>query len=96
MNGLGNKLVEIRPLISQAALLIKLDTSNDGSLTIDMPRKLLDSKLQDGTDYKFKIMSDFAIFIEEKIWNWIELAFVSFTFNSERAQMTAAFKPCIS
>lgn len=58
IHGIGNRLIEIKPLISQAALLIKMKAPNDGSLVIEIPRKLLDSKLQNKTDYKFHITND--------------------------------------
>ncbi len=58
MNGLGNRLIEIKPLISQVDLLFKVQAPNDGSLIVEIPRKLLDSKLQNKTDYKFHISND--------------------------------------
>jgi hypothetical protein len=58
MKGLGNRLLEIKPLIGQAALLFNVHAPNDGSLLVEIPRKLLDSKLQNDTDYKFHITND--------------------------------------
>jgi hypothetical protein len=58
INGLGNSLIEIKPLISQADLLFKVQAPNDGSLVVEIPRKLFDSKLQNNTDYKFHISTD--------------------------------------
>lgn len=58
MIGLGNSLTEIKPLVSQAELLFKVDAPNDGFLVVEIPRKLLDSKLQNNTDYKFHITND--------------------------------------
>ena len=39
-------------------LLLKIDAPNDGSLLLEIPRKLLDSELQNKTDYKFHISTD--------------------------------------
>ena len=57
MSGLSNSLIAIKPLYGQG-LLLKIDAPNDGSLLLEIPRKLLDSKLQDKTDYKFQISTD--------------------------------------
>ena len=54
MSGLSNSLIAIKPLYGQG-LLLKIDAPNDGSLLLEIPRKLLDSKLQNKTDYKFLI-----------------------------------------
>jgi hypothetical protein len=45
-------------LVSQVDLLFKVQVPNDGSLIVEIPRKLLDSKLQNNTDYKFHITTD--------------------------------------
>ena len=57
MSGLSNSLIAIKPLYGQG-LLLKIDAPNDGSLLLEIPRKLLDSKLQNKTDYKFQISTD--------------------------------------
>ena len=57
MSGLSNSLIAIKPLYGQG-LLLKMDAHNDGSLVLEIPRKLLDSKLQNKTDYKFYISTD--------------------------------------
>ena len=57
MSGLSNSLITIKPLYGQG-LLLKMDAPNDGYLLLEIPRKLLDSKLQNKTDYKFYISTD--------------------------------------
>ena len=57
MSGLSNSLIAIKSLFGQG-LLLKIYAPNDGSLLLEIPRKLLDSKLQNKTDYKFFISTD--------------------------------------
>ena len=57
MSGLSNSLIAIKPLYGQG-LLLKIDAPNDGSLLLEIPRKLLDSVFQNKTEYKFQISTD--------------------------------------
>jgi len=74
----GGKILDISPDIPQKSLLIDMETTSDGELTITLPRELIDSRLgqngQTGEDDVFFVLVDGAE------TNYDEIA----TFDDER------------
>jgi hypothetical protein len=54
----GNKLKSITQDTGQVALFVNIVSKSDGTLTIELPRIILDSKRQDNSDYTYQVMVD--------------------------------------
>jgi len=54
----GNKLKSITQHTGQVALFVNIVSKSDGTLTIELPRIILDSKRQDNSDYTYQVMVD--------------------------------------
>jgi predicted secreted protein with PEFG-CTERM motif len=53
----GGKLISITPDVNANSLIIAIDATNDGLLTITLPRELIDAKLN-GQDDVFFVLVD--------------------------------------
>jgi sugar lactone lactonase YvrE len=58
ITGNGNNLTGISAELSQVSLLVNIISKSDGTLTIELPRILIDSKKQDDTDYLYQVIAD--------------------------------------
>lgn len=54
----GGKLVDISPDVESNSLIISIDATSDGSLTLTIPRSVLDAKMDNGEDIDFFILMD--------------------------------------
>ncbi len=54
----GGKLVGITPDVEANSLIISIDATNDGSLTLTIPRSVLDATINNGEDDDFFVLID--------------------------------------
>ena len=54
----GGKVLEITADVDSKSLVVKIETTSDGVLTITMPRELIDAKLPSGDDDSFFVLID--------------------------------------
>ncbi len=54
----NGKILDIKTDSNSKALIVTIQTTGDGMLTITMPRSLIDAKKTDGTDDQFFILND--------------------------------------
>ena len=54
----GGTVISIEPDFDGKALIINIDATDDGSLTITLPRTIIDSLSEDGTDDEFFVLVD--------------------------------------
>jgi predicted secreted protein with PEFG-CTERM motif len=54
----GGKLISITPDVNANSLIIAIDATNDGLLTITLPRELIDATLDNGQDDVFFVLVD--------------------------------------
>ena len=54
----GGKVLSITPDVDGASLIIAIETTGDGVLTITLPRDLMDATLPDGTDDTYFVLID--------------------------------------
>ena len=54
----GGKLLSIMPDVDANSLIISIDATNDGSLTLTIPRSVLDATINNGEDDDFFVLID--------------------------------------
>jgi len=63
----GGKLLSITPDVDANSLIVAIDAINDGSLTITLPRELIDAKIGDDDDQFFVLVDGEEVdFVETK------------------------------
>jgi predicted secreted protein with PEFG-CTERM motif len=54
----GGKLLGIKPAVESNSLIISIDATSDGSLTLTIPRSVLDATINNGEDDDFFVLID--------------------------------------
>ncbi|MDE1727346.1 MAG: PEFG-CTERM sorting domain-containing protein [Thaumarchaeota archaeon] len=54
----NGKVLDIKADTNSKSLIVTIQTTGDGALTIDMPRSLIDAKKTDGTDDQYFVLND--------------------------------------
>lgn len=54
----SGKIIEIIPYCEEGSLVIQIESNGSGELILEIPRSLLDSKFQDGSDDDFFVLLD--------------------------------------
>ncbi|MCH7559967.1 MAG: hypothetical protein IIC67_01120 [Thaumarchaeota archaeon] len=54
----GGKLLSIIPDMDANSLILSIDSSGDGSISVELPRKLIDAKMRNGDDDQFFVLVD--------------------------------------
>ena len=54
----GGQLLSITPNVDENSLIVDIDTTSDGSLTLTIPRSVADALLETGEDDEFFVLVD--------------------------------------
>ena len=59
------EITNVIPDLENVSLLIKIKTTDDGSITLTIPRSILDAKITDGDDEFYVLLDDYPVKFEE-------------------------------
>jgi plastocyanin len=87
---IGGKLDTINAQGTNATLVLNISTTSDGKLTLDLPRKIIDSKKQGGIDEGYAVFVDGQNVNADQIKNNTESRTISFDFPKGASRIDIA------
>ena len=83
----GGKLISITPDVDANSLIIAIDATNDGQLTITLPRELIDAKIGDEDDDFFVLVDGEEVDFDETMTSTDRTLVISFPAGAEEIEI---------
>jgi predicted secreted protein with PEFG-CTERM motif len=83
----GGKLLSITPDVDANSLIIAIDATNDGQLTITLPRELIDAKIGDEDDDFFVLVDGEEVDFDETMTSTDRTLVISFPAGAEEIEI---------
>ncbi|MCH8914544.1 MAG: PEFG-CTERM sorting domain-containing protein [Thaumarchaeota archaeon] len=88
----GGKLISIMPDVGSNSLIISIDATDDGSLTITIPRSVLDALLGNGDDDDFFVLVDGEeVDFDETVSSTDRILTIAFSAGAEEIEIIGTF-----
>ena len=88
----GGKLLSIMPDVGSNSLIISIDATDDGSLTITIPRSVLDALLGNGDDDDFFVLVDGEeVDFDETVSSTDRILTIAFSAGAEEIEIIGTF-----
>jgi len=88
----GGTILSIIPDVDANSLIIRIDATDDGSLTLTIPRSVLNALLENGDDDDFFVLvDDEEVDFDEKISSTDRILTISFLAGSEQIEIIGTF-----
>ena len=87
----GGKLLSITPDVDANSLLISIDATNDGSITITLPRELIDAKIGDADDDFFVLVDGEEVDFDETTTSKDRTLTIMFPAGAEEIEIIGTF-----
>ena len=83
----GGKLISITPDLDANSLIIAIDATDDGQLTITLPRELIDAKIGDDDDDYFVLVDGEEVDFDETTTSTARTLVISFPAGAEEIEI---------
>ncbi len=88
----GGKILSVIPDVDAKSLIISIDATEDGSLTLTIPRSVLDSMDTDGADADFFVLIDLEeVEFDETVSSTDRMLTISFPAGAEEIEIVGTF-----
>ncbi len=87
----GGKLVNIMPDVDANSLIVSIDATNDGSLTLTIPRSVLDATINGGDDDFFVLIDGEEVDFEETVSSTDRTLTIAFPAGAEEIEIIGTF-----
>ena len=87
----GGKLLSVMPDVDANSLIISVDASEDGSLTLTIPRSVLDATISDGDDEFFVLVDGEEVDFDEIISSTSRTLTIPFQAGAEEIEIIGTF-----
>jgi len=88
----GGKLLSIMPDVDSNSLIISIDATDDGSLTITIPRSVLDAVFENGDEDDFFVLVDGEeVDFDETVSSTDRILTIAFSAGSEEIEIIGTF-----
>ena len=88
----GGKILSVMPDVDAKSLIISIDATEDGSLTLTIPRSVLDSMDTDGADNDFFVLIDLEeVEFDETVSSTDRMLTISFPAGAEQIEIVGTF-----
>ena len=84
---IGGKLISITPDVDANSLIIAIDATDDGELTITLPRELIDAKIGDSDDDFFVLVDGEEVDFDETTTSTDRTLVISFPAGAEEIEI---------
>ena len=88
----GGKLLSITPDVGSNSLIISIDATDDGSLTVTIPRSVLDAVFENGDDDDFFVLVDGEeVDFDETVSSTDRILTIAFSAGAEEIEIIGTF-----
>jgi predicted secreted protein with PEFG-CTERM motif len=87
----GGKLVNIMPDVDANSLIVSIDATNDGSLTLTIPRSVLDATINGGDDDFFVLIDGEEVDFDEIVSSTDRTLTIAFPAGAEEIEIIGTF-----
>ena len=87
----GGKLLSVMPDVDANSLIISVDASEDGSLTLTIPRSVLDATINDGDDEFFVLVDGEEVDFDETTSSTSRTLTIPFQAGAEEIEIIGTF-----
>ena len=87
----SGKVVSIMPDIESNSLVVGIDSNEDGTITLELPRTVVDAKMGDSDDEFFVLADGEEVIFEESISETHRTLTVAFPANTEEIEIIGTF-----
>ena len=87
----GGKLLSIIPDVEANSLIVSIDATNDGSLTLTIPRSVLDATMNDEDDDFFVLVDGEEVDFDETISTMNRVLTIAFPAGAEEIEIIGTF-----
>jgi predicted secreted protein with PEFG-CTERM motif len=87
----GGKLVNIMPDVDANSLIVSIDATNDGSLTLTIPRSVLDATINGGDDDFFVLIDGEEVDFDETVSSTDRTLTIAFPAGAEEIEIIGTF-----
>ncbi len=88
---INGKVINIAPIEDANSLVITLETTDSGELTVTLPRTLIDAKIGDADDDFFVLVDGEEVDFEEKITSMDRTLVISYPSGTEEIEIIGTF-----
>ena len=85
------EITNVIPDLENVSLLIKIKTTDDGSITLTIPRSILDAKITDGDDEFYVLLDDYPVKFEEITTSTDRTLTIEFLAGTEQIEIIGTF-----
>ncbi|MDH3339912.1 MAG: PEFG-CTERM sorting domain-containing protein [Nitrosopumilus sp.] len=85
------KVVSVMPDVDSNSLVVGINTSNAGTITLELPRSVLDAKMSDSDDEFFVLVDGEEVTFEESVTETKRTLTVSFPAGTEEIEVIGTF-----
>jgi predicted secreted protein with PEFG-CTERM motif len=87
----GGKLLSIMPDVDANSLIVSIDATNDGSLTLTIPRSVLDATINGGDDDFFVLIDGEEVDFDETVSSTDRTLTIAFPAGAEEIEIIGTF-----
>ena len=87
----GGKLLSVMPDVDANSLIISIDATNDGSLTLTIPRSVLDATINGGDDDFFVLIDGEEVDFDETVSSTDRTLTIAFPAGAEEIEIIGTF-----
>ena len=85
------KLINITPDLDAISLLVSIEAIDDGSITLTIPRSVLDASINDGDDEFFVLLDGEEVDFEEITTSTVRILTIDFLAGTEQIEIIGTF-----